>query len=133
MNWWKRTALPSANFQTCANGHVERLAAGLRPGGVAPEHDDVVVAAEDLARHGVEVLPPLLVERVEDRGADGREAVVDAAVAEALGLVPDDGVVHHRERAVEVASSEGLVGGADGGEIFSVRGQGGRFYAVPAP
>ena len=122
--------MPSANFQTCANGHVERLAGALGASGVAADHDDVVVAGEDLAGRGVEVLPPLLVERVEHGRAHRGQAVVDAAVRQPLGLVPDDGVVHHGQRAVEVAASEGLVGRADGGEIVSVRGQDGEVYGV---
>ena len=110
--------------------HVQGLPGALRPRGVAADHDDVLVAAEDLRRRGVEVLPPLLVERVEHGCAHGGEAVVDPAVSEPLGLMPHDAVVHHGQRAVEVASSERLVGRADGGEIVSVRGQGGEVYAV---
>ena len=56
--------------------------------------------------------------------------MVDAAVIEALRLVPDDRVVHHRRGAVEVAASEGLVRTANSGEIVCVRGQGRRVYAV---
>src|SRR5581483_8246183 len=84
--------------------------AGLLPAaGVAADDHDVVAAAEELGRRGVEVLPPFLVQRVEDRGADVRETLVDAAVGEALRLVPLDVVVHHREGAVEVSPAERLV------------------------
>ena len=104
VNWWKRTALPSSNLQTWANGMSSGLPVPLARAGVAADHDHVVVPAEDLGRRGVEVLPPLLVERVEHGCAHRGQALVDAAVRQALGLVPDDRVVHHGQRPVEVAA-----------------------------
>ena len=105
--------------------HVERLAGGLGASGVAPDRDDVVVAGEHLFGDGVEVLPPLLVDRVEDGRAHRGQAVVDAAVRQSLGLVPDDRVVHHRQRRIEVTARERLVGTPDGVEVLGLRGQGG--------
>ena len=132
VNWWKRTALPSRELPDVRERDVERLAGGLRAGGVAADRDHVVVTGEEL-RRGRRRSPPTSARRSGRRRRPARrQAVVDAAVGEALGLVPDDRVVHHGERAVEVAAREGLVGAADGGEVFGVRGQGGGFYAVSA-
>ena len=118
VNWWKRTALPSANFQTCANGTSSGLPGGLGARRVAADRDDVVVAREQLGGRGVEVLPPLLVDRVEDGGAHGRQAVVDAAVRRPWAWCQTIAVVHHGQRSVEVAAGEGLVRTADRGEVF---------------
>src|SRR6476646_7001445 len=106
-----------AELPHVGEGDVEQRAGALAAPRVAPDHDDVVAAAQELLGRGVEVLPPLLVERVEDGGADVGQALVDAAVRQALSLVPLDVVVHHRERAVEVPAAEGLVRGACDGDV----------------
>src|SRR4029450_10609635 len=46
--------------------HVERVAGPLRPPPVAAEHDDLLPRLEELVRVGGELVPPLLVERVEE-------------------------------------------------------------------
>src|SRR5581483_2340280 len=94
-------------------GHVERAAGRLRPGRVPADHDDVVAQADHLVRVRPEVLPPLVVDRVEHRLPHRLEAVVDAAVRQPLGLVPDDVVGHHREGGVEIVAVEGLVRAPD--------------------
>src|SRR4029079_5933548 len=98
-------------------GDVERQTGLLPDCGIAPEDDHVVAHADHLLRVGAEVVPPALAERVEDRRAHGRHAVVDAAVRKALRLVPLDVVVHHRERGVEVVTVERLVRVSDGLDV----------------
>ena len=100
--------------------HVERRAGRLRAGRVAAEHDHVVPQPDHLVRVGAEVLPPLLVDRVEHRRAYRGQAPVQTAVGQPLRLVPLDLVVHHRQGAVEIAATEGLVRAADGFDAHSV-------------
>ena len=93
-NWRKRVALPSRNVQTWTNGTSSSLPGSLRAAAVAPEHDHLVAGVEELVRIGAELVPPLLVQRLEDRARDLGEAAVEAAVRQALRLVPLDLRVH---------------------------------------
>src|SRR4029453_2736796 len=75
-------------------GDVELLAGALRDTAVAPEANDLVAGVEELRRDGRELVPPLLVERVEDVAPHVLEAVVRTAVRQALRLLPLDVRVH---------------------------------------
>src|SRR4029079_1143627 len=96
---------------------VERKPGLLADRGVAADHDHVVAHADHLLGVGPEVVPPALAERVEDRRAHCRHAVVNASVGQALRLVPGDVLVDHHQRRVEVVLVERLVRGADDVEI----------------
>jgi mannose-6-phosphate isomerase-like protein (cupin superfamily) len=93
--------------------NVKLFARVLADPPVAPDHDDLVTGLEELVGPGRELLPPLLVERVEDVRPNLVEAVIEAAVRQALRLVPLDLGVHVAEHGVHVASLERVVGAFD--------------------
>ena len=89
--------------------NVQKFARALRPAPVAADHDDLIVVADELVGHGAELVPPVRVEWVEDVPPHLGEASVDAAMRQALRLLPDDVLVHVADDAVHVLALEGVV------------------------
>src|SRR6476660_6976973 len=87
-------------------GNVKLFACLLADTPIAPNHDDLVAGVEELVGHGREIVPPLIVERVEDVRPDLVEAAVEPAVRQTLRLVPLDRRIHVAEHAVQVAARE---------------------------
>jgi mannose-6-phosphate isomerase-like protein (cupin superfamily) len=93
--------------------NVELFARVLANPSVTADHHHLVSGLQELVRPGRELLPPLLVERVEDVRPDLVETVVETAVRQALRLVPLDLGVHVAEHGVHVAPLERVVGALD--------------------
>ncbi len=76
-----------------------------------PTHDDHVrPGIEELLRVGGELVPPLLVERVEDVSTHLAEPAIEPTVWETLGLMPLDLGMHVSHDGVHVAAVERVVG-----------------------
>ena len=76
---------------------------------------------EKLVRRSGEALPPVARQRAEHVGSHLVEAVIDAAVRQALCLLPDDIVRDSGERALAITALEGVVGGANGLDLVHRR------------
>ena len=94
-------------------GDVELFAGVLADGAISPDHHHLVAGVEELVGDGGEVVPPVLVERVEDVPPHLVEPVVEATVRQTLRLVPFDLGIHVAEDRVEVVAGEGVVGTLD--------------------
>jgi quercetin dioxygenase-like cupin family protein len=101
--------------------NVKLFASFLRNSPVAADHDDVRAGVEELVGLGGELVPPLVVERIEDVSPHLGEPAVEAAVGQSLGLVPLDVRVHVAEDAVHVVPRERLVGPFDDVDIVHPR------------
>lgn len=93
--------------------NVEHVPGLLRDPLVATKRDDVRRRGEQLVRGCGEALPPVTGERAEHVLADRREPVIDTAVRQPFGLLPDDALRDTRERRLAIAALEGVVGSAD--------------------
>jgi quercetin dioxygenase-like cupin family protein len=91
-------------------GHVELFARGLRDPSVAAHDDHFRPGIEEFLGIGGELVPPLLVERVEDVPTYLVEAAVEPAVRQTLGLVPFDLRMHVGHDRVHVVTCERVVG-----------------------
>ena len=91
-------------------GNVQLFAGALRSPSI-PAHDDHLrPGVEELLRVGGELVPPLLVEWVEDVSTHLGEPVVEPTVRKTLGLMPLDLRMHVGHDSVHVPAVERVVG-----------------------
>ena len=91
-------------------GDVQLFARALRDAAIAPHDDHLRPGVEELLGVGGELVPPLLVERVEDVSTHLVEAVIEPAVRQTLGLMPFDLRMHVGHYRVHVVAFERVVG-----------------------
>lgn len=89
--------------------HVQLFAGLFADPPVATDHHDLVTGVEKLVRDGGEVVPPLVVQRVEDVPSNLVEAVVEPTVRQALSLMPLDLPVHVAEHRIQIAARKRIV------------------------
>ena len=100
----------SCTVQIWTKGTSSCLPVPLASPSITAHDDHVRPGVEELLRVGGELVPPLLVERIEDVSTHLVEAVVEPAVWKTLGLVPLDLRMHVGHDSVHVAAVERVVG-----------------------